>query len=166
MFFTRPPVPLKMSSEMPWVIPSIEKVAIKGGTLSLETSVPFNRPGMMPMTSVQMNAARIAAAGLTPAEISPVVIFALMMLAKPKTKPTDRSIPPVIITKLSPVPSRKYVTPKKKMFCNVLKVKKPLTEKVKMINSANKKNNAHLRSIYRSVLELEIGELPLTCCSF
>ena len=78
------------------------------------------------------------------AVVKATINFAETTLANPITKPMDRSIPPVIITKVSAVPSRKIAVPKKNIICIPRIVKSPCAEILKIIDSRRRNITAHL----------------------
>ena len=79
--------------------------------------------------------------GFKPMLTNPTISFAETMLAKPITNPTERSMPPVIITNNSPIPIKKIAVVKKKIIWIPSILKNPSTNKLKItLKSWNIKN--------------------------
>ncbi len=87
--------PLVMSRPTPRSAVSVASVMMKGGKPRRLTPKAWKVPMATPNTSVMRIAAQIGK--------SFVSSKAMMTLAKPTTAPTDRSIPAVMMTKVSPI---------------------------------------------------------------
>jgi hypothetical protein len=87
-------LPLVISRPMPRSEVSVASVMMKGGSPILTMPKPWNMPMATPTSSV----ARTARKTGTPALIS----IATITVPKPTTAPTERSMPPVMMTKVWP----------------------------------------------------------------
>ena len=84
-----------MTRTMPRAMPSMPRVAMNGGSLNLVTSRPLARPRTPPTTTPTRMDGTIG----HPATSS----WAVTAPARPRIDPTDRSMPPVRITKSWPI---------------------------------------------------------------
>ena len=85
----------------------VASVAIKGGTLRRLIKTPVNNPHTVPKPSETVrNTIRLA---ITPGSPSFRQISAAKMLASAATAPTERSMPPVRMTKVMPVEIRPLI---------------------------------------------------------
>ena len=79
-----------ITKAMPRAIPSMPRVAMKGGILPLVMTMPLIQPANVPIARPAMAAMR----GSTPFSISQPMVTAL----RARIEPTDRSIPPEMMT--------------------------------------------------------------------
>ena len=87
-------IPPEKISAKPRAIPIIPNVAINGGTFSLVIKIPFANPRIAPkprVTRIVRKRFPVAAKTIPPTTAE-----------QANTEPTERSIPPEIITKVSP----------------------------------------------------------------
>ena len=78
---------------------SVERVAIKGGTLYLAINTPFISPGIrLTPIPIKVPIIIIVTGPAINASCIICIVFAESTEESPITNPTDRSIPPVIIT--------------------------------------------------------------------
>ncbi len=75
------------------------------------------------------------------------MMLAVVTETKPMTKPTDRSIPPLIITKVSPVARRSVVVEAIRILLILRRLKKLVPTRLKIPKSTSKKNNAQFLAI-------------------
>ena len=88
-------------------MPHMPSVAMKGGTLNFVMTMPLTSPGRTEATRTISDAqAMVQPTGMPPAR-KICMSLAAPTEARPMTKPTERSIPPVIMTKVSAAARRK-----------------------------------------------------------
>ena len=96
----------------PFATPYIPSVAMKGGTFSRATSSPLTRPGSSPAATPTAEPASMETSGAAAAACSSRMTMAESTDESPITKPTEMSIPPVMMTNVSPVASSSAVVEK------------------------------------------------------
>jgi hypothetical protein len=99
--------PLVMSRPMPRRAYIVAKVMMNGGRPICTTPKAWNRPMKMPIPSEIATAPAIVEAKPR----SWVSSSATIMLTKPATAPTLRSMPPVMMTKVSPIARIAIIAP-------------------------------------------------------
>ena len=83
-------------------MPRVPSVTTKAGMWQRAISQPFSSPDARPMPSAAANPAATVSAVPVPPAIRSVMTQAPAMPDNPRTAPTDRSIPPAMMTKVSP----------------------------------------------------------------
>ena len=101
-------LPLVINSPMPRSDVSVARVMMKGGRPILTMPKPWNSPMAIPTSKVM----RMAAKTGTPALIS----MAVVTVQKPTTAPTERSMPPVMMTKVWPTARMAIIEPWRSRF--------------------------------------------------
>src|SRR5665648_832194 len=134
--------PSQSRQAKPLAIPHIPKVAIKGGTLNLATKYPLIIPGISPNKSPPNEPAMIEIIGEKPAAFKSRIIIEELMQTKPITKPMERSIPPLIITKVSPLANKSRELTPRIILLKFLRLKKYFPKKLNKINMDMRKMNA------------------------
>ena len=131
-----------ITSDNPLATFSIPRVAINGWSLSFEIIMPLIKPANPP---VRMPI-------ITPTETGNprfLTITAHITEQSVITVPTDRSIPPLIIMKVTPKASRPFTAVAIRIPTTLLKVKKygeAIEKKIKMIIRAPNANNLCMAS--------------------
>ena len=110
-------VPLAVRKPAPRATPYMPSVPMKAGTRRRKIKVPLIAPG----TRAASMAASRPTAKARPASTGVRVCIdrAMTTLAKPMTKPTERSIPPAMMTKVWPRPSSKGIAAETAMLCRL-----------------------------------------------
>jgi len=101
-------------------------VTINGGTRSLATITPLTSPANKATPRPVPNPNTIAISGATPALYESRIVLAETTDDSPMIQPTDRSMPPAMITNVWPRPINTMDTMFTRMFCEFRMVKKPV----------------------------------------
>jgi len=112
-----------ITSTTPRAIPSIPNVAMKGGSLNRVTSWPLMMPRTAP-TAIPMS----MASGMGK---PPTSNWAVMAPDRARIEPTDRSIPPVRITKSWPIARMPKIETWRARLARLLPVRKSLLTSVR-----------------------------------
>ncbi len=105
-----PPV---ITSAMPRAIPSVPSVTMSGGTFARATKNPLTRPHASPQ-AMATRAPTMAEPQPWPPPTAAIALSATTPL-KTRTLPTERSMPPVMMTKVIPTPR----TARMEVFCTI-----------------------------------------------
>ena len=110
-------VPLAARNPAPRATPYMPSVPMNAGTRRREISVPLMAPGTMAAS----RAASSPAASASPAStgVSACMARAMTTLEKPMTKPTERSMPPAMMTKVWPSPRSSGIAAETAMLCRL-----------------------------------------------
>ncbi len=88
-------------------MPHMPKVAMKGGTLNFVMTMPLTSPGKTEAARTSSDAAAMVQPTGMPEASKSCMSLAAPTEARPITKPTERSMPPVMMTKVSAAARRK-----------------------------------------------------------
>ena len=91
---------------------------MKAGTRRREISVPLMAPGTSAASKAASRPGRRAPAPASTG-VSVCMTRAMTTLAKPMTKPTERSMPPAMMTKVWPRPSSSGIAAETAMLCRL-----------------------------------------------
>ena len=105
-------LPLVISRPIPRSEVSVASVMMKGGRPILTMPKPWKRPMATPTSSVTRMAIQIGKPAF--------IIMATMTVAKPTTAPTERSMPPVMMTKVWPTAMIAIIEPCRSRFAMLL----------------------------------------------
>ena len=86
---------LEMMEPTPMEIIMVPRVTINGGIFSRDTMMPLKAPNARPTTMIRMRDGTMGKPCLS--AVPPVMAAAIM------TVPTERSMPPLIMTKVTPI---------------------------------------------------------------
>ena len=106
-----------ITSDRPRAIIIMPSVAINGGTFMREMTMPLTKPASAPVKSPTMTPTQTGMPMLVTA--TPVITAASVM-----TVPTERSMPPVMMTKVTPSASTPLTAVASRMPMTLSKVKK------------------------------------------
>ena len=111
-------VPPASRNAAPRATPNMPSVPMKGGTLRRETSRPLMMPGTQATRTPQMKPTSTPPASPS-AGVTALIVCAATTAARPMMKPSDRSMPPEMMTKVWPVASRSGATAKIAIDCRL-----------------------------------------------
>src|ERR1700722_2156519 len=122
-FCTGTVVPLANKNATPLVTPYIPRVPIKGGTRRSAISNPLITPGTTEIPKPAKTASTRLRNGF-PNWVPQLKTWAVTTAERPMVNPTDKSIPPEMMTKVWPRPSKSGVTVKTAMDLTLKGLKK------------------------------------------